>query len=463
MAAVFALFMVVPPCWSQSVRGTETYRRIKAQLDAVPAIDTHDHLWPFDRLCTGGPNPGSEAMDLSRLWQHTTLSWIHPLTSRAAGEPFDYWWTKAKGDFVDVRATSFYRCMLPAFSDLYGVDFDRITDAQARDLDRRLVENYRDPRWLYQVITERANVELVFTDPYWDPLRMKAAYPFEVVVLNINSLVSGFHSAESAAAPLADPYRFAANQGIRVKTLDDYLDLIDRLFAVAKANGAACAKQTLAYTRSLRFENVSKGRAATLFGRPKSELTWEQLVAFQDFMMWRIVELCAKYDMPLQIHTGLARIQGSNPMLLADLIEANPRTKFVLFHGGFPWVGETGAMAMKYASHVWVDCVWLPMLSYSTAKRAFHEWLEVMPSDHILWGSDTPNAEGLYGAAEIMRRCWSEVLAEKVEAGQLTEEDAMRIGRQIFRENALALFPRIREQLWKHKMQHLVPTSQVAG
>jgi hypothetical protein len=38
-------------CWSavaQAVdtKQTATYKRVKAELDAVPAIDTHDHLWP---------------------------------------------------------------------------------------------------------------------------------------------------------------------------------------------------------------------------------------------------------------------------------------------------------------------------------------------------------------------------------------------------------------------------------
>ena len=37
----------------QGTRDTTTYRRIKAQLDAIPAIDTHDHLPPFD-LISGG-------------------------------------------------------------------------------------------------------------------------------------------------------------------------------------------------------------------------------------------------------------------------------------------------------------------------------------------------------------------------------------------------------------------------
>jgi predicted TIM-barrel fold metal-dependent hydrolase len=139
--------------------------------------------------------------------------------------------------------------------------------------------------------------------------------------------------------------------------------------------------------------------------------------------MWRLVELSAKYDLPFQIHTGIARIQGSNPMLLTDLIEANPKTKFILFHGGFPWIDETAAIVFTELSHgrrnVWLDSVFLPSISYATAKRAYHEWLELMPSDRIMWGSDQIDAEGIYGATEFTRRCLAEVLAEKVIRGGL--------------------------------------------
>jgi hypothetical protein len=47
-------------------------------------------------------------------------------------------------------------------------------------------------------------------------------------------------------------------------------------------------------------------------------------------------------------------------MLLIDIIEANPKTKFALMHGGFPWVGETGAIAfeeLSRAGNVWIDSV----------------------------------------------------------------------------------------------------------
>ena len=192
-------------------------------------------------------------------------------------------------------------------------------------------------------------------------------------------------------------------------------------------------------------------RAAKAFGQPRSQLTPAEVKEFEDFVMWQLVELSAKHDLPFQIHTGDARIQGSNPMLLVDLIDANPKTKFVLFHGGYPWVGETGAIAMKYPTRVWVDSCWLPTISYHMAKRAFHEWLDVMPSDRIMWGADCNHAEGIYGATEFTRRCLAEVLAERVDRGELTEEHAKRIGRQVLRDNALALFPQLKARLWKDK------------
>jgi predicted TIM-barrel fold metal-dependent hydrolase len=147
-------------------------------------------------------------------------------------------------------------------------------------------------------------------------------------------------------------------------------------------------------------------------------------------------------------------------MLLLNLIEANPKTKFALMHGGYPWVGETGAIAfyqMSHARNVWIDSCWLPMISYTMAKRAFHEWLELVPSDRILWGTDLHHAEGIYAAAAFTRRCLGEVLAEKVVNGDLSEPHAMQIGTQIMRDNALQVFPGLTARLWKN------PPSTSAG
>lgn len=445
LLAAILLFLPWTAVVAQDVKSTEVYRRIRASVDAVPAVDTHDHLRPFDQIAERDVTDQGRGMTLHSLWQGSYYTWINPLSSWNEGESFDSWWARAKTNFDDARATSFYRYVLPAFTDLYGVDFETMTDAQAKDLNARIFANYKDDTWLKKVISERANIELMFIDPYWARLKFERAYDFAVPILNVTSMVDGYHASNFTSA-LDSPYEFAKSSGQTIETLDDYLRTLEAIFQKAVESDAVCLKSTLAYQRTLDFANVPKERAVKAFGKKRSELSPEEIKDFQDFIFWRVCEWSAKYELPFQIHTGQARIQGSNPMLLVDLIAANPKTKFILFHGGFPWIGETGVIAMKY-KNVWIDSVWLPQMSYTTAKRAYQEWLEVMPSDRIMWGADTVNAEGIYAATVFTRQCVSEALAEKVVRGELREEQANRIGQQIMRDNALKLFPKLKRRL----------------
>ncbi len=143
---------------AQNTRETATYRKIKAFLDSVPAIDTHDHLLPFDRLKNMVETERGRGMNLAAIWRNSYYSWYNPCTPWKPGMKFDEWWATARNDFANARATSFYRFLLPAFQNLYRVDFDCITDSQAAALDSRIFQNYRDPKWLYHVITERVNI-----------------------------------------------------------------------------------------------------------------------------------------------------------------------------------------------------------------------------------------------------------------------------------------------------------------
>ncbi len=440
---------------SVDIKKSDTYQRIKSVMDATPAIDTHDHLPPPSLIQGKDPTERGSGMTLHSLWQSSYYTWYNPLTAWPSSGRFAEWWPQARHDFDNARATSFYRYQLPAFTDLYGVNFDTITDDQARALNDRIFENYRDPKWIYDVVTERANIELMVLDPYWNRLGFSLEYPFAVPTVNVTALIRGLQASDFSSTN-DSPYVFAARHNLKIESLDDYLRVIERIIAFGQTRGAVCLKTTTAYERTLDFANVAKARAEKAWGQPRGALAAEDVKAFQDYVLWRIVELSAKLDIPFQIHTGHARIQGSNPMLLVDLIAAHPKTKFILFHGGYPWIGETGAIATRY-KNVWIDSVWLPTISYTMGKRAYQEWLEVMGSNRILWGADANHAEGIYAATEFTRRCLAEALAEKVERGELREEHALRIARQILRENALELFPSLKERLWKHKGVKMVP------
>src|SRR5262249_39170064 len=79
---------------AQGTRETTTYRRIKAALDAIPAIDTHDHLWPFDRLPGYVETPGGKGMNLAGLWRNSYFPGVHRLTAWTPGMSFDAWWAR---------------------------------------------------------------------------------------------------------------------------------------------------------------------------------------------------------------------------------------------------------------------------------------------------------------------------------------------------------------------------------
>lgn len=312
-------------------------------------------------------------MTLYSLWSSSYYTWIQPITDWPASGRFDDWWPQARNNFANARATSFYRYQLPAFKDLYGVDFETITDEQARDLNARIFTNYQSEAWIYEVVTERANIELMFNDPYWDRLMRTNYYPFGVAVLNVTRLLRGFHPTEYTDE-VGSPFRYAREENLTVATLDDYLAVIEHWLKAGKAVGAVCLKTTTAYERTLEFDRVTKERAALVYARPKSKLADVEVKEFEDFIMWHLTKLSAQLELPFQIHTGHARRQGSNPMNLLNLIEANPRTKSILIHGGYPWVGETGAIMQRHGENVWIDSVWLPTISYTMAKRAYQEW-----------------------------------------------------------------------------------------
>jgi len=422
------------PQLSADTKQTATYRSLRKEIDSIRAIDTHDHL-EFDTVA-----------GLYTLWRESYFG-IHipPMGPRNQHIPVNDWWDITQRVFKNGRTMSFYRYQTAAFRDLYGVDFDRLTMESAEQLDAAIRARYRDPNWIRHVVLERAKVDMLLIDYDYTPYDYVSPWDFGVAIVRLNPLIRGFH-AEEYGNEAESPYSYANRHGLPLKSIDDYCAVLDHILHRASERGAVGMKSTLAYARTLRYDQVSREQAAQAFGKRRSELTPEQVKSFEDYVFWQLCDISAKYDMPFQIHTGLA-MDRSNPMHLENVIQAHPNTTFILFHGGYPWIGETGMLLMRFPKNVWIDSNWLPLVSYSAAKRAYHEWLDVVPSNRIMWGTDTLHAEGLYGATVMTRQCLAEVLAERVDRGDVSAEHAQHIARQILRENALEAFPRLRRRM----------------
>src|SRR5207247_1717461 len=66
--------MVCCSAMGADTRQTATHKRVKAALDAVPAIDTHDHLWPFETLPGYVETERGHGMNLSSIWRNSYYS-----------------------------------------------------------------------------------------------------------------------------------------------------------------------------------------------------------------------------------------------------------------------------------------------------------------------------------------------------------------------------------------------------
>ena len=132
---------------------------MKVYLDSIPAIDTHDHLWPFEKLPgyeMTENGSGDESRRPAQQLPHTGEA-SHAVdgggSSRTGGP-------RRNTTLTTWRSVTFYRYQAVALKDLYGVDFDAITDDQAAELDRRIFRNYLTKDWLFEVVTQKANIEL---------------------------------------------------------------------------------------------------------------------------------------------------------------------------------------------------------------------------------------------------------------------------------------------------------------
>jgi predicted TIM-barrel fold metal-dependent hydrolase len=162
-------------------------------------------------------------------------------------------------------------------------------------------------------------------------------------------------------------------------------------------------------------------------------------------MLHKVIQQAAEHHLPVQIHTGLQagnsnHIAWTNPSHLSDLLDQYQQVRFDLFHGGYPYCSEFATLA-KNLPNVHPDLCWLHIIAPGVAKRLLHELIETVPANKILgYGGDFFHVEGAYGHAQMARAVTAEVLAEKVEAGYLKEEEAAPLLHRILYQNGKELF-----------------------
>jgi len=392
--------------------------KIWEEVNRIWAIDTHEHIYPYHVIAGREPT-------IFEILEGSYVSWIVELPRKG-----DY---RALAERLRrVRGSAFLRSCIEALKDLYGVDISDLSEESLRLASQVISEAYSDRGWQREVLRRRARIVRCVLDPYWDPWIEEYDEECFALALRINMFLFGYnrrardHNGNS-------PYDLAEKLGFQVESFDNYLEFIDRVLELAKGRGYVCLKSALAYDRHLYFEEVGEEEARRVFG--KEEVSEAEARRFGDFILHYILSRASELSLPVQFHTGLARISGSSPMNLVNLFERYPDVKFVLFHGGYPWKSEVAALVLTYPN-VYADLCWLPIISPSAAAQLLCELIETTGGCKVMWGGDCWVVEGAYGALKAMRRVLAEVLSDYVEKGYLTVPDALEVAERVLWRNA---------------------------
>lgn len=275
------------------------------------------------------------------------------------------------------RNTSYYSHFIKGFQKLYDFNELYFTKTNIPFLSLEIEKNYSDYRSWFDASFHKAGFELMFLDQYWNPFNTEIDERYYALVFHINPLVMQVSSRPSAGDKFSPVYEKALEEGITINALEDYLEFCDHLFQKNLDHKAVCVKNSLAYSRSLDFEDVPYEVARDLFDKPSANLTGEEAKKIQDFMFHWIIQKSIEYDLPIQIHTGYLAGNGNvldngKPVKLNNLFLKYRNAKFVLFHGGYPWTSEYAAFG-KMFPNVYLDIVWLPQISREEAVHALDE------------------------------------------------------------------------------------------
>jgi len=441
---VFALFFLTFSLFQCQPPADNTKLAIRKAIDEIAVINTHEHQRSPHEL-------PDEVYGFYHLLQSSYLN-SDVISAGASGFSMekldslslDELWDGYGPGLNYSRNTSYYGHFIKGFKILYEFDELYFTKENVSQLTSQIGENYQDYGKWFDKAFKTAGYELIFNDQYWNPFNCELNDKYYALVFHINPLVMEASNKPEPDKEKGNIYKQADIDGFEINNLDDYLAYCDYLFTKNVEHNAVCVKNSMAYSRSLDYEDISYQEAKALYEKLSSNLSQEESKKLQDFMFHWVIQKSIDHNLPIQIHTGYLAGNGNvldngKPVKLNNLFLKYREAKFVLFHGGFPWTGEYAAFG-KMFPNVYLDIVWLPQISREEAVSALDVMLDCMPYNKFFWGGDCALIEESTGSLEFGKDVLTEVLTKRIQRGLLTEDVAIEIASRMFRENAIETF-----------------------
>jgi predicted TIM-barrel fold metal-dependent hydrolase len=420
------------------------YASLHGEIERMPVIDTHEHLIFSEEA------RARECRDvLAEYLIHYLRSDVVSagLSQDALREvtdpdlPIAERWKLVEPYWEASRFTGYGQALDIAARGIYGIDGvngQTIEALNEKFLAAAQIGHYRN------VLKELCNIEISLLDTWLAQERLEAKSHFFLRVFQ----PTGFIMPQLYGDFLMQE-GIAKRHGINVKTLEDWLEVMEReLDWTLTTYGAKVIKTAIAYHRSLRFEDIAYRAAEAQFDKALEERGPGGLIfpaELQDYLMHQLMRLAQGRHLTVQFHTGLLEGNGntlanSDPALLNNLFLKYPGVDFDLFHISFPYQGTACALC-KMFPNVFIDMCWAHIISPRAAKSALLDFLDAVPYNKIsAFGGDYCFVDGVYGHLVLARQNVARALAQKVEEGTFGEDRAVDIARALFYDNPKRIF-----------------------
>jgi len=432
---------------------SDRFNFIREMIEEMPIISSHEHHLPDN---------AQEVMNLDRTLEQSYIGWyagrkdggssdggLDDLLTRRRGKikmydlPDDDWSKESvmlaneRWQFLDrFGCNSYWVWLEKGIQKIYGLT-KGITPENWEEISTRIAQRHAIPGAHLDMMKQHGGYLRAVQDTYWDYSSDLGHPEFFSPTMRLDMFITCYNSI-FLDHDKNNP--FLAYPNAPRENFSDYLDYLRDLIFSWREQGAVAMKCASAYERTLAFKETDRETAAAIFGQMEQKVSPQERIAYGDFMFHWFCELNRQMDIPFQIHTGLADISGSEPMLFEPVIRRYPDILFVLFHAGYPWYSEIAGLAHNY-TNVAIDMVWAPIISTSASIQALKEYIEVAPSSDLIgWGGDAWTSEESVGAALAWRFVITHVLAEMVDSGYLTTKKAERLAEKLLYKNNAGIY-----------------------
>jgi Amidohydrolase len=380
------------------------YNSLLEHFQEVPIFDTHSHIGWMQKykaftnipsiiaslLATGIPDTNLRNKNFDQQ-----VSYI-----QQHGERYQNIWN--------------YRIILKSLKDLYGNSNADIIRGINANRNQEKFKQVKD-------IMDNANVKVIVADLWADMPKQEEKW-----------FNTAYHLDSGG-------YINAKWDGDLEEALEEETEFLEenahKLFQTFKYSGA--------YRRILQFDEIRDEVAEKIFAKKLKDRSPKEIMQLEDYLFFYYIDMARELKIPIQIHTGF----GWGPINLPEVSVLNlwpvfKKTehwdvKYCIFHGSYPYISEMGYTAAVF-KNVFLDFNCLASLSPHVMKRALSEWIDIVPMDKIMCGSDNV-MEWIHAAAGAHRRMLAEVLSEKIQRDYMDYEVAINVGKKILHDNAADL------------------------